>query len=168
MRRLLLDSVLFAAAVLILTSPAWGQGKPARSYDYSWRASDYGGCTLYEGDKVIGVLVGKTFFAHDTYDNSWFQMEIPAKAPPVPKHLKPDVPKVKPSKQYPDDGFQGPYTEPVKEAAATVTIQSESAPVARRQPVRTVAEAVVSVGQWVVAKITHPLNGRLRGRRGCG
>jgi hypothetical protein len=197
---------------------------PPPALTYSWKVSDYGGATLYEGTAVIGVWTGKTFYALDTYDHSWYEMDVPKKALPVPSHLKPtplkqhkpDKPPVTPPSdekwlwvgqptyytptlfrngeivgywsernggEYLDyygkpsklpDGAP-PYDAPTPPVGPQVVAAPEVAYATatfapRRRPLRTVAEGAVSLGQLVVSRITHPFNGRFRGRlRGrCG
>ena|SRR6266446_6513561 len=96
MRKLLFDLTLFAAAVLLCTAPVWGQGKTT----WEWKASDYSGATLYHDGKVIGVMLGQTYF--HKHGDGWTQADVPQGAPKPPKHLKPELPPKPKPKPAPD------------------------------------------------------------------
>ncbi len=81
--RFTLAAAVAVACGLFFYNPAHGQATKAHGYE--WQPSDYGGFSLVHEGKVVGVLVGKTYFHVE--GKTWVQADIPSKAPPVPAQL---------------------------------------------------------------------------------
>lgn len=121
-----------------------GSFQAAQKVQWEWRASDYGGATLFKDGEVAGVWLGTTYFAHG--NNSWTQADLPPGAPKPPE-TTPGVP---------------PGTPAVSATVAVGNCGASATAYAQADAARFPRVKVF------IGRLRHPLGGRFALRGGCG